>query len=286
MKTKIVLFLVLFLFFPLISYGKDLNVIMMQATCKIEGKGSLGTGFIIGKPYQSDPPKAYYTLVTAAHVLRSSRGDNVSLILRKRSETGEWNKQIVPVKIRSNGKDLWHTHPEVDLAAIFVKLPENTIETLLSTDFLLSDEKLNEYEINPGLDIVCLGYPFGAEANEYGFPILRSGKIASYPLTPTKHLKTFLFDFAVFKGNSGGPVFFTCKNPTYGNTTHLGQTISGILGIIVGEKNITQKTVQLYERKETITPLSLAEVVHASFIRELIDTMKTPQQEETGSHLE
>jgi 3D (Asp-Asp-Asp) domain-containing protein len=276
MSKRIILCLVALCLIPSFSYGKDLNVIMMQATCKIEGKGSLGTGFIIGKPYQSDPPKAYYTLVTAAHVLRSVRGNRINLKMRKRNEALQWEKITVPVMIRNNGQDLWHTHPEVDLAAIFVRLPEGTIETLLSTDLLMTDEKLIEYEINPGLEIVCLGYPFGAESNEYGFPILRSGKIASYPLTPSKDMKTFLFDFAVFRGNSGGPVYFTSKSPTYGNVVHVGQTIYGILGIIVREKNITQKTEQLYERKETITPLSLAEVVHASFIRELIDTMEVP----------
>ena len=278
MNKRIIICLISFCLFPLHSYGKDLNVIMMQATCKIEGNGSIGTGFIIGKPYQSDPPKAYYTLVTAAHVLRSVRGENIHIIMRKKKEDGQWEKIRIPVTIRNGVKDLWHTHPEVDLAAIFVRLPEGTVETLLTTDFLMTDEKLKEYEISPGLDIVCLGYPFGAEGNDFGFPILRSGKIASYPLTPTKELKTFLFDFAVFRGNSGGPVFFNIKGPTYGNVIHIGQTIHGILGVIVREKNITQKTELLYERKETITPLSLAEVVHASFIRELIHTMDAPKQ--------
>jgi len=276
---KIIVFIVFALFFafPYHSDSKELNTIMMQATCKIKGEGSLGTGFIIGKPDPTNPPKAFYTLVTAAHVLKAVRGDTIILLLRKRDESGLWKRLNVPIQIRNNNNPLWKTHPQVDLAAMFVRLPEGAIETLLTTNSLLTDEQLKKYEIHPGLDILCLGYPFGAEANEYGFPILRSGKIASYPLTPTKELKTFLFDFAVFRGNSGGPVYFVQKNPTYGRSVHLGKTIHGILGIVVREKNITQKIEQLYERKETITPLSLAEVIHATFIRDLVDALGTPQ---------
>jgi hypothetical protein len=249
---------------------------MMQATCKIKGPGSLGTGFIIGKPDPTNPPKAFYTLITAAHVLQSVRGNNIILVLRKRSESGLWKRLEKPIQIRKENKPEWKTHPQVDLAGMFVRLPDGVIETLLTTDFLVTDEQLEKYEIHPGFEILCLGYPFGAEANSYGFPILRSGKIASYPLTPTKELKSFLFDFTVFRGNSGGPVYFIEKNPSYGNAVQLGATIRGILGIVVREKNITQKIEQLYEKKEIITPLALAEVIHASFIRELVDMLGTP----------
>jgi S1-C subfamily serine protease len=278
--NKIIIFIVLTLLFglPYHSDSREFNTIMMQATCKITGKGSLGTGFIIGKPYSTNPPKAFYTLVTAAHVLKAVQGDTIILLLRKREESGLWKRLNVRVQIRNNNKPLWKTHPEVDLAAMFVRLPEGTIENLLSTDALLTDEQFEEYEIHPGFDILCLGYPFGAEANEYGFPILRSGKIASYPLTPAKQLKTFLFDFAVFRGNSGGPVYFVQKSPTFGRLLQVGKIIQGILGIVVREKNITQKIEQLYEKRETITPLSLAEVIHAAFIRELVDTLDTPRQ--------
>ena len=37
--------------------------------------------------------------------------------------------------------------------------------------------------------------------------IRASGRIASYPITPTSKTRTFLLDFEVFEGNSGGPVF-------------------------------------------------------------------------------
>ena len=270
--------LLLFLFGFNQAYAEDINTVMMQATCKIEAPGTLGTGFILGKPDPNNPPKAFYTLITAAHVLEAVQGDTIVLVLRQEQDDGNWKRIEVPVKIKVNGQPLWTKHPDVDAAAMFVHLPKNTIKSLLTTNFLMDDQSLDKYEIHPGEEILCLGYPFGAEANAEGFPILRSGRIASYPLTPTRMTKTFLFDFTVFRGNSGGPVYFVKENPSYGGGVYLGQTIQGILGIVIRERSITQKIQQLYERKETITPLQLAEVIHASFIKELIDLLSIPEK--------
>ncbi len=50
------------------------------------------------------------------------------------------------------------------------------------------------------------------------------------------------------------------------------------MGLVVKERNITQKVQQLYEKRETVTPLQLGEVIHATFIKELIDSMDTPKK--------
>jgi S1-C subfamily serine protease len=256
----------------------DLNTIMMEATCKIMGKGTLGTGFVIGKPDPKNPPKAFYTLVTADHVLRAAQSNEVTLVFRQKQKDDSWKRIQVPVQIRAKNKPLWKKHPEMDIAAIFVRLPTNVVSNLVTTDLLIDDQKLKEYEIHPGLELLCLGYPFGAEANAQGFPILRSGRIASYPLTPTKKTKTFLFDFTVFRGNSGGPVYFVQHDPTYGGSRRIGLTIYGIIGIIVRERNITEQIQELYEKREKVTPLQLGEVIHASFIKELVDSMEPPKK--------
>lgn len=272
-KTMLVCFLVTWTA-PGLAPGAELNTIMMEATCKVIGPNTLATGFVIGKTDQNKPPKVFHTLITAHHVLQATRGDTVNLVFRQKQQDGSWKRIEISVKIRDNQKPLWQKHPEVDLAAIFIQLPKNVINSLVTTDLLIGDQKLLEYEIHPGAELLCLGYPFGMEANPQGFPILRSGRIASYPLTPTKKIKTFLFDFAVFKGNSGGPVYFVEHNPIYGRTAHMGRTIRGIIGIVVRERSITQKIQELYEKSEKVTPLQLGEVIHASFIKELVDSMK------------
>lgn len=262
---------------PIVTFAADLNTIMMEATCKIQGPNSMGTGFIIGKPDTNNTGKAYYTLVTADHVLSNIQGETVVLTLRQYRETNEWIRTEVPIRIRQGVTNLWTKHPDADVAGIFVRLPTNTVRTLLTTAELITDEKLTEYEIYPGMELMCLGYPFGAEANSLGFPILRSGRIASYPLTPTKTTKTFLFDFTVFRGNSGGPVYFMEKDPAYGGVRRMGTAIYGIIGLVVEERNITERLQDLYEKREKTTPLQIGSVVHASFIKELAESMGYPK---------
>lgn len=256
--------------------GMNIHVAMMQSTCKLFGPGSMGTGFIVGKPNSKDPKSLFYTLVTAHHVLAAIQGDIAVMVFRRPKNQDDWERIEVPVQIRKNGKDLWAKHKDVDLAAICVPLPQDAVRIVVPQSLLLDDEDIKKFEISPGADLLCLGFPFGAESNAEGFPILRNGKIASYPLLPTKKTKTFLFDFTVFRGNSGGPVYLYEKSPIYGGSMHVG-AIHGIMGVVTSERNITEQISQLYERRETTTPLALGEVIHASFVRELMDSLPEPQ---------
>jgi hypothetical protein len=49
------------------------------------------------------------------------------------------------------------------------------------------------------------------------------------------------------------------------------------MGIVTSERNISQRIEQLYERRDIVTPLALAEVVHASFIDELVRSLRNPK---------
>jgi hypothetical protein len=254
----------------------ELNTIMMEATCKIVGPGSIGTGFVMAKP-GTNGPRAFYVLITADHVLQGIQGETATLVLRQSAPSNSWNRIEFPVRIRTGATPLWKKHPDVDVAAMFIGVPPNTVERPVSTTLLVDDDMLKKYQFHPGMELLCLGYPFGAEANPYGFAILRSGRIASYPLTPTKATKTFLFDFTVFRGNSGGPVYFVQPNPMVGDVQYNMTLLQGVIGIVIQERSITQTTQELYEKRETTTPLRLAEVVHASFVKELVESMGFPK---------
>ncbi len=226
--------IVLFHIYSAHSDQIDLNTILMRSTFKIAGKENLGTAFIIGKPVPGDSQKLYYVLVTAAHVLRGIKEDQAILFLRKK-QGNEFIKMPSALTIRKEGVPLWKEHPKADIAVMYIKLLNEADIQLLPMSLLATDKELEKYEIHPGDALSCLGYPYGAEANEAGFPILRSGQIASYPLTPTSKVKTFLYDFRVFGGNSGGPVFFIDKNRSYGGTVYLGNTIQFFAGLVSEE---------------------------------------------------
>lgn len=92
---------------------------------------------------------------------------------------------------------------------MYVRWPVEITHPVPSTEMLPDDATLIKYGVGPGLELKSLGYPLGNMSNDAGFPILRTGVIASYPLLPTAETKTFLFDFRVFKGNSGGSVYYS-----------------------------------------------------------------------------
>ena len=121
---------------------------------------------------------------------------------------------------------------------------------------------LSQFDVNPGEELSCLGYPLGAESNAAGFPILRSGKIASYPLLPTETTQKFLFDFAIFPGNSNGPVYLSSNNRTYGGRMHTDETVHFIVGLVTQQvsSNLTSEQQRL----------SLAVVIHATLIKKAV----------------
>ena len=272
--TILILIPIVFFFISFVMAEEtfEINTFLMRSTFKIIGENSIGTVFILGKPCKENPDKAYYVLITATHVLANMKEDKATLFLRKKIND-LYEKLPWEISIRKEGKNLWINHPEVDVSAMYVALPMDIDIALLPIGILADDEIFNKFEIHPGDELLCLGYPFSAEANKAGFPILRSGKIASFPIVPAKETKSFLFDFEVFKGNSGGPVYFSQSAArAYGGATHIG-TIQFIAGLVSEEHIITEEITSLYEKQSKVYPLALAKVIHASFIKETIEML-------------
>jgi S1-C subfamily serine protease len=265
---------------PTPAKDEELNTALMESTFKIEGRNAqgqptIGTAFIMGRPYPNQPLKARYVLITAAHVLEEMQGETALLHLRTKADDGSWTRAPFPLPIRTNNQALWRKHPDADVAVMYVRLPHNSIP-VLPTGLLADDTILSDFEIHPGDELQCLGYPLGMEANTEGFPVLRSGKIASYPLLPTDRLKTFLFDFRVFKGNSGGPVYFVESTRTYGGVTHM-ETIHFIIGLVSGESLVQQQISGPYSEEMRQFQLGLAVVVHASLLKQAVNLLPSPE---------
>jgi hypothetical protein len=251
--------------------SKDINTVLMRSTFKLAGNGSTGTAFILGKPVPSDPKKLYYIMVTAAHVLKQMNGDQAIMFLRKK-EGETYKKRPYVLRIREGSTALWTTHPSADVAVMYVPLPQEADIAIVSTDLLATDETLQKFEIHPGDRLSCLGYPLGAEANEAGFPILRSGYIASYPLVPTKIVKSFLFDFSVFEGNSGGPVYLIDSSRVYGGSINIG-TVQFLVGLVSEQKIAEEEIKSLTEMRKQRHQLGLGVVIHAALIREALELL-------------
>lgn len=268
------------------SHANELDTILMQSTFKLQSIGmpgqpaTLGVVFIMGRPFSNPPPSnpglARFVLITAAHVFEEIPGELALLNLRRKNSQGDWERLPTPLQIRNNGHPLWVKHPSADVAVMYIGLPDGVSIPLLSTDFLADDAVLEKYEVHPGDTLQCLGFPFGQESNAAGFPILRSGRIASYPLVPTAKTKTFLFDFNVFQGNSGGPVYMVDENRAYQGSFMMGLTTQLIAGLVIQETTHNEQLIGPYNAEMHRYPLGLATVVHASFIKEAINMLPPP----------
>jgi len=279
MRNIILLLLILSLMLPVKVVAQsestnEINTIMMRSTFKIEGTGSCGSCFIVGKP-SKEKHISYLILVTAAHVLENISGETAVIYLRKKRNDNIFEKFPFPIKIRNRNNPLWTKNKNgKDIAVMNVNLPienNNADLRIVSTDLFADDKYYSDFEIHPGDEMYCLGFPMGAEANQAGFPVLRSGRIASFPLTPMVTYPTFLLDFKVYKGNSGGPVYFADTNRIVNGKI---STVRFIAGLVSQEYNVTEKIQSQYEKTEKTYPLSLAVIIHASYIKDTINQLQ------------
>jgi hypothetical protein len=254
---------------PILAEGYiDLNTLLMESTFKLQGTTAgdsllFGTAFVFDLPCKEDPDKAI--LVTSHHLLDSLQGDRALLGLRDQRWDDSWEEHPWWIDIRRDGKPLWVRHKDADVAALCVSLPRFAKIPLGSIDLLADQGTFQRYEIHPGDELFCLGYSSqNGVHGAGGFPILRGGKIASYPLYPVEEHKTFRYDVEIFKGYSGGPVYFSQVGRLYAGISHPQEQIQFIAGLL---------TRQWFADKEETQPLKVAEVVHSHFIRETVEKL-------------
>lgn len=252
----------------------DLAVEMIHATVQLEqplgdGTRTVGTGFLISAPDEYGQPRT--VLITANHVFQKMPGVNARIGYRIANKDGSWRYTPQTLKIRdAAGHELWTHHPDRDVAAISVTAPAEFTRAALPLSYLASDETFETFRIDAGEEMMALGFPRGLSANAAGFPILRSGRVASFPLGPAKIFPTFLLDFSVFPGNSGGPVFFSrATRPTAATAADAALDPGFVAGLL------TQEVEPNNER------LGIGVVTHAKFVRETIALMQDPAAEST-----
>jgi len=247
----------------------DLSVQLMQATVQLEqplgnGTRTVGTGFLISEPGPDGKPRTI--LVTANHVFDKMPGADARVGYRFANPDGSWSYSPQPLKIRdAKGHALWTHHPSRDVAAIAITAPPAFAKAAIPEDYLAADDTFSRYQVGAGDEMMALGFPRGLAANPAGFPILRAGRVASYPIAPAKIFPTFLLDFSVFPGNSGGPVFMSGPaRRASADPSQPRQDVEFIAGLL------TQQVELNSER------LDIGIVTNAKYIRETLDLVKDP----------
>ena len=254
----------------------DLAVELIHATVQLEqplgdGTRTVGTGFLISETAPDGAPRT--VLVTAAHVLSKMPNQEAKIGYRIANPDGSWSYSPEKLRIRDDsGHPLWTQHPARDVAAISITAPDAFAKAAIPINWLAADDTFQMNAVSAGDEMMALGFPRGLSANQAGFPILRSGRVASFPLAPAQIFPTFLLDFTVFPGNSGGPVFMSHGLRQVGSGG--SQDVQFIAGLL------TQQVELNNER------LEIGIVTHAKFIRETIALMDNPQAPVTVAHNE
>lgn len=242
----------------------DLNMALMRATFKLEqrqgdGISTVGTGWLVRLPGAAyGGGKDQVALVTAAHVFDRMKFAEATIHWRREDDAGRWYRESKPLVIRDAALGpKWTRHASRDIAVMLVTPPDQPRAHAIDFDLLANDTVFRDFDMRPGDEVLALGYPRGIAANELGFPILRSGRVASFPLWPSEAFPTFLMDFAVFAGNSGGPVYMADRSRKRAGATdfHEAQFIAGML---------VQQVTLTDER------LEIGIVLHATFVREAL----------------
>lgn len=189
-------------------------------------------------------------------------GDEANIGYRSLNPDGTWRYTPAPIRIRDESEaPLWTRHPSQDVAVMRIQAPPEYAKAAIPAGYLAPQTGPGAGELRPGDELLVLGFPRGVAANSAGFPILRAGRVASYPVSP-KYSPTFLLDFSVFPGNSGGPVFATSGL----HRTSTGPAKPLIAGLLVQQ-------VQLNDER-----LDIGIVVHAQYIRETVELVEGVSQ--------
>lgn len=237
----------------------DLTVALIKATVQIDqpisdSKRMVGTGFLVSVPRADG--KSEVVLVTAAHVFEKMPAADVRIGWRVQGVQGNWSYVPSNMTIRTATGPVWYQHPSQDIAVIPVNVPEGLRDSAIPAAWLADDATFAAERVAAGDEMMTLGYPHGLSANVAGFPILRAGRLASWPVAPSDAYPTFLIDLTAVPGNSGGPVFMT----TQGDKAHT--FIAGVLIKQVEDDN---------------QRLELGVVTDAIFVRETINLMLKAQ---------
>lgn len=241
----------------------------VHATFKVFNEGSTATGFVVRVKPAADGQPARYVLASAAHTFERMKGDTCKLILRAPKPDGTFNRNEITLEVRKDGKNLWTRHKDADIAVLDYTPPTGYENNAIALENIATDEDLKT-RVPAGTYVRLLCYPAQFEANGAGFPILRHGVIASFPITPAALQKTFMIDFTTFAGDSGGPVFsvLDAANP--------GPGMPGILhlvGVVISQQWSDEK-IKVSDREDKIIrhPFGLGTAVNSHLLRELLST--------------
>ncbi len=234
---------------------EDVAEAAARATVRIfNGVGS-GTGWFVAVP--GPDGEARHVLVTANHVFDAMKTPDFTIAYRAPAKDGTFARKEAKARHRDGDKALWVRHPELDAAALRVTVPDGVDLEPFPFDRVADGSWAAGKKVRAGQDVFVPCFPVRLESTPAGWPLVRKGSIATYPLTPAA--KTMLIDYSHFEGDSGAPaVAYPDGKPL-------------VVGLVFALVRHTTTTVSPFEERKSHVPLDLAIAVNAPHLRDVIE---------------
>jgi hypothetical protein len=187
------------------ALGARLNATekMMWSTYPLATRTGMGTGFVIARGGARGP-----AMVTSIHVLKTAGAGG--FVVGSRVPNAGGGADVALIQFQPvHGRESYYTrHASQDIAAFAVHLPE-TLAGVVDLPTFLDEHSLISRAgvLRTGDEVSFLGFPDVLPGTVGAFPVLRTGRVASYPPgMPAAH-GLFVVDADVYPGDSGAPVF-------------------------------------------------------------------------------
>jgi hypothetical protein len=209
----------------------------------------MATCLIVNRRDPSAPGGVLPVLITSAHVLTAVPNGPFYVVVRERRPGRNPTIGVLEFTSYPRTGPAFFVHPNADIAVLELRVPPELASQVALPSFI--DERTigrAADKIRVGDELLVLGFPHVFPGTEGAFPVLRSGRMASYSLAPASDREQFLINTTVFGGDSGAPVFAIGRGKR--------ATLVGMISQRIG-------------KKEAAIPLAVA--INASVIHESLE---------------
>ncbi|MGV3532317.1 MAG: trypsin-like serine peptidase [Chthoniobacteraceae bacterium] len=183
---------------------------MMWSTYPLATQKGAATGFVIARRDPRAPGGLVPVVFTSAHVLASMEKGPLYIAIRVPGADDEPDVAVLELQTQGSKAPQFVRHPQFDIGAFELKIPAEVADLVQLPSFIEERELARQrVRLRAGTDVSFLGFPDVLPGTTGAFPVLRSGKVASYPTGASKGQRRFLINADVYPGDSGAPVFIS-----------------------------------------------------------------------------
>ncbi|MBX7207339.1 MAG: serine protease [Verrucomicrobiaceae bacterium] len=181
---------------------------MMWSTYPMGSEKGMGTGFVVLRRDRSAPGGSVPVVVTAGHLLDAIGRRPFFIGARMPDAKGDAQVALIEFKPPRDNARFFSRDARHDIGVFELRIPPEFASQVSMPSFL-SDAMRTGRRLRAGEEVSFVGFPEVLPEMEGAFPILRTGRVASYPVGVAAAEGVFVINADVYPGDSGAPVFVT-----------------------------------------------------------------------------